>query len=115
MIILNSKLHRVIEMSECGKNYQNFVFKSDNQNVMSRNIITFLTQIDNNNLKILYEGFKNLHIQFLLWNSPGLAFTKHFQDKCLLQGYLENCISSDLVRFGMDRQAKGHKQSLIPW
>ena len=41
-------LHSMIEMSECGKNYQIFVFKSDNQRFMSRNIIVFGNQIDNN-------------------------------------------------------------------
>ena len=71
-------LHSIVEMSEWSKKYQNFVFKSDNQRFMSRNIIVFLIQIDNNNLKIFYEGFRNLHNQFLLWNSPGPSLIIYF-------------------------------------
>ena len=66
-------MHSIVEMSEWSKKYQNFVFKSDNQRFMSINIIVFLIQIDNNTLKIPSESFKNLHIQFLLLNSPGHA------------------------------------------
>ena len=64
-------------MSEWSKKYQNFVFKSDNQRFMSRSIIVFVSQIHNNNLKNDLRKLLNLHFQFSLLNSPGLAFTKH--------------------------------------
>ena len=69
----------MIEMSEWGKKYPKFVFKSDNQKVMSRNVFIFGIQINHNNQILLYECFKNLHFQFSLLNSPGQASQYNLQ------------------------------------
>ena len=65
--------HNIVEMSEWSKKYQKFVLKSDNQRFMSRKIIVFVIGIDANIPKIIYESLKDLHFQFFLLNSPGLA------------------------------------------
>ena len=42
-------MHSIVEMTEWSKKSAKFVIKSDNQKFMSRNIIVFVIQIDDNN------------------------------------------------------------------
>ena len=47
-ILLYAQMHNIVEMTNQGRKDVIFWFKSDNQRFMSRNIIIFVNQIDNN-------------------------------------------------------------------
>ena len=66
-------MHNIVEMTNQGRKDVIFWFKSDNQRFMSRKIIVFVIGIDANIPKIIYESLKDLHFQFFMLNSPGLA------------------------------------------
>ena len=57
-------IHSIVEMSNGSKKYGKSVIESDNQRVMSRNLLVFAIQIDYQTKEILYKLFKNLHFNF---------------------------------------------------